>query len=1558
MQSTQNQPPSHAQQHQGQLADYDNMLSRLKNTEISPFYIVQSYATPMPHSPMAQDHDVAQLALQELLGDEDYQALCRQLKTTFPGELTVTMKEGRGVYETAILDGTETITLSLADKPEWRDLTARIDKATQKLAGQIRSDRLFSLPRMATYYGLTPWNPENAAEHQSAIHTLEEKRASHLLGLENGINVDGLTGKLNHQQITDVIKQFLPADKTSALDYLASFLSPTPTTLQLRTTPATYLEQLLNCDKAQELGNRLLKVLDWYGSQPNEDTSPNIRTKLLIKAICLETEKSSNENPDSIAGYQWQRSSNWGKSYQTLWNEFETHLLESKHASSVNEAILLARLLQPSLPTDFQVRDIPPDLPYRSSIVWVNFVTGVNLVKAIEPAALSRMTFQQLVNLPIQLTEGATTEQLNQIGLARLLPTLDWAATLGVIAQKHREEYTQDDIDRALSALDKHTNDLNQAISRLDEEPPERLSIAKTTMEKLFGKGAFISDGRKLARKAVSEPINFRTPPRLNEYDFYSFLDVLASGKFDDQKKWLITEGDGTTIGARWIRINEHQTIKPEGVALRKLDSRGFMLPFTKLPDVKALFDKDFKRYLELIRPAYQTLIRSQFAGLPFTDRKALEHGALKIYTLRKETQYEEAQNETAEMILPLRARKGFIVQAAYNDKTSYYEFFPQAGVTRCLVDFDPQLIGGDRKLEKWKFSKNAAVNVTVIRHKTLPLDWEAHSNGSAPKPEATCQAIIEQLGDTFEAPTHAPGNDSVPQTLTSARSLEISRFIATNLLFVDETALRAASYGQTEFEREEARWENSLNIAKMFVPFWSSIEDLASGERNRLAQGVFGIFADLLSFALPAGKFAAGSVKVISTAGKLGIRATLPSFASLTKKLLISTLQTLNPIDGIPSLLRGLATGAFKLGKFSIFKLKGLAGRTGSYDFVQGMSQVTDPGSWKPLAASDQLGSVKGIEDVPVRNTGSTNKPAYHLIDPISTKPYGPRLAATDEFSIGRSRYESAGKADDNLLFEIPENARVREVIEVDGSTTVFIDNVSYQLDNASLRRVDTLDANTKLELKACRPRRGLKDQVHCHSYVTKGARNTPPIGSIDETKGYALWFGDKIYTPSPAKPGQKPRLALNGSVYEGLGETLQRYKGDLKNILKTPHIVSRESVAATMEFQKGIYGRIKVAGAAEEIDDARQVGAIIVDSMDGAKTHIFTQLNANDFYFTEIAKGADIRELLTLKKASQADLAEGTLGGELIVVFSGSLTANIMARIHGIPSVQRAVKAMEDIAVPIGGHAKPADTLKWLKVDTSPGEAVMFDHRTRMIVSQKPDGANTWSRVLDASEDIQQKTAEVFNDLFKKPKVEVPGTPQAGRYAFNIETRMQELQKLVRKGGGRMSSPRNIAYAEVHTTAGQREIYVSVSGAQNDTGSLPLFANAESAGSVKVADTTYFNIDEGNRTPPTSLKQTPEGKLLAVPHTVENPRWYSADLTKRPTSLDTESKLIDVIRQKYTDLEGIKSVNIATTLPPCDSCSVVMKQFGYDGASDALNVVWGDRARAPKRKLDASSS
>ncbi len=1508
-------------QYLAQLDEYDALLSSLRNAKTASTPLSGVFLSPKPHSSLAQEHEIAQTHLKQLLDHPDYLALLRtKTGNNVTPLLTVTLDQGQIQFEAA--DANKLIVLlPVTDQRSLENIVATIKECLANIGGQLRSDRLLRLPQILWFYGLQPIKPQTGATLDTLIKELDEMRACFSLGLDSTMNMGDFIEESGRKSILEALSFILADNETSVIESLGKEVLLNIPTDHLRATPATFLDRMLNGNNAQWLAQKLLEQLQWYGAQPHEEVDSGIKKRLLLTAIRCWYSLTDDKPDNTIIRFRLEQPSNWGKSYRTLRSEFETYLIDSGNVSTANEAILLARLLQPQLPAEFQVRGIPEDLPYRSSIVWVNFVHGVNLANAIDRSLISRMTFQQIVDFPIKKSAGASPELLDLIVLTRIHPSLDWASTNGFLNQQSKNAYTDEMVLLATDALITQTNLLNESITCLAAEPPNRLTIAKNKLTKIFGSGTFNADQTKLVEEANEyrvNPIRHGGPIQRTQINAYTFVDVYASGKIYNEEKWFFT--DGVTVSDKWISVNEQKIVSSNAFRPEHKNKS------IKLPDVKNLFKASFNLHLFLQRIAYQNLILSQLATLPWTDRLALEYGEIRILTLRKGTG-RAAGIETPVMTLPLRSRKGFVLAVKHEGKQSYYELLPSAGIIRLLPDFSESLIGGVLTEGFWG-------NARVIYRDpiSVPFDWDAHTDGSQPKNNQNCMAIIDQIGETFTAQTIDESYTSSPCTLKSQRLKKLTHYISHNLFFVDEEHYRSAAYNETKYDKEQKIRDNILNITKMIVPFWGSIEDLASGDAKKIKDGFLGIFIDIASFLFPIGKFASGSMRLVSISGKLGVRATLPSFMTLTKKLFISTLNNLNPIDGIPTLLGALGAGVSRLGKFGLFKLKGLAGRTGQYDFVQGLPQATDPGRWKPLAAGDQLGSVNGIEDIVLRRTNTGSIPSYHPVDPHSGKPYGPRLSEdAGGVSLGRSELLPTREIDNQIVFDIPENAQVTRIQEPNGRTSLVIDGVQYRLDRGSLKRVDTLDASQSLYIQPCRIRRN-GNQVCLNSYVSGTAQPTPAPKSNDPEEYYCPWFGDRIYKPAPATGARKePILALDGQLYTGTGDTLSLSLRKRTEFGLPKKRTPKARVDATIEFKKGMYGRITVKGADEGVDDIRQVGTLIIESKtDQTKEYLFTQLNVNDYYFAEIAKGTSLKGTHRLQLVTQSlKNTHPALFKDLSTVFEGSLYANNMAAFYGIERIEKATHTMNTIAVSIGGLSRPADNMTTIKVATTPGEAVMFDRETRMIVCKYPETTKVWTRTNDAPPELRQRTAEIFNQLFNRPppKLKTDSIVQ-------ISSNMTELQKIVRKNKP-MNNPRNIAYAEVTHPDKTIEVFVSVSGGGGDTRFLPIFRkNNTFVKEVTIDKTTYINIDHNGQFVRESLSNA-NGQFQAIPR-------ISMEFPPRPTSLDSESKLIRTIREKYPNDASRSPVTIATTMAPCESCSVVMQQFAHTGGPDALKVVW----------------
>ncbi|MDR9862841.1 deaminase domain-containing protein [Pseudomonas baetica] len=1318
--------------------------------------------------------------------------------------------------------------------------------------------------------------------------------------LVRNLTVDDLKRKRIHWQIIETVRTFL-AGKPSLIGHLGASVLASASADELRATPSVFLQKVLSAASTEDLTERLLKTLKWYGARVGEKAPASVRHQLACKAICLYLHAPSADEPQEVAGFRWDDPAHWGKSYQTLRADFEQHLLDTQRVANRKEAILLARVYETRLSKDFAVRDIPAELPYKSSLVWVNFMHGVLLADEPDEDRSQPLSFQQLVDLPLKRSTDASPEQLQDIARLRLIPALEWAICKGIVQSRPTFDYDQNDMQVAITALDSHNERLTQAVLALTLPCPDRMNMAKEAKDRLFGAAAFESDGRKLladehdSNRFMDSP-SFKVPG-------HAFLDVYADGQFDSGKKWFVTAADGKTRTDHWISVDHQRGVQSQRKDLSGVYRQQFFYGRQNtLPEINNQFESDFKKHLSSIRNAYKTLISSLLNSLPLADRQALEQGKVRVLSLLSKKSKDKEQ---------VRARKGFVLQVIQGEKITYYELIPSAGFIRCRptlrVTHTSDGVVEDIAFHTPVPGQSTALDLSM----SLRLDWSAHLDGKPPVEGAYCVAILSSVG---EVPDAAPAKPEITPPLP--RLDTVADCIASNFLYVDEKALNARARGITTFDTLRDRPESivllkelAMERVKQTVPFWSNIEDIASGDTFRIIRGSIGLGLEVVGFVLPIGKFLSGCVRLIRVAtgaSHLALKASLPAFSKLASNLLISSLKNLNPLGGVRPLLKMLGNGAWKglkiTSQLGIRPFRKLA-HTDSYRLNHNLPQAVDPGRWRPLTPGDQLATINGIDDVLVRNTSTVDLQRFHLVDPVTSLPYGPRLSRHGKnFVQGRSTFKTQPLDQSRVVTEVPEHARIHELLEVDGSTTMLIDGTPYRLDGNQLRRADMINDQARFKALPCRVRRA-PDAVCKTVYVTRDPAPLPE-NPIDETKGWAPWFGDIIYSPAIRK---QPLWT----------SAIKRYK----------------SLDASLQLQQGIFARIKVNLPYEQGGkfDTLEVGAILVTAKDNSKHYVFTRLSDGDFYINERPAVA-IPDSFTLNRAVSSDLVE-----ELKTVYTGSLNANNIARIHGVEQIEHALKTMDEIAIPIGGHITPPDTLKLLKVDTTPAEAVMFDHSTRMIVSKLETGAASWSRSKDAPEALRKKTAEIFDTLFTEKVVNVTANSD-----LKINQSMLKLQRLLPRKF-QTENPRNIAYADIVTSTGKREVYVSVSGGQGLTGKLPLFEQLGRSDSINVNDITYFNVDAGQTFARTSLNVSPDGKLLAIPHTIKDVNAYTAKLTSRPTSLDSEAKLISVLRQKYPDNKMIKSIDVATTLSPCNSCAVVLKEFAYDGAVDGLKVLWG---------------
>ncbi len=225
----------------------------------------------------------------------------------------------------------------------------------------------------------------------------------------------------------------------------------------------------------------------------------------------------------------------------------------------------------------------------------------------------------------------------------------------------------------------------------------------------------------------------------------------------------------------------------------------------------------------------------------------------MRIHSLRDQTRHIEAHLETAENILPRRARMGFVLQVTYQGPSRFYECLPRAGIIRHRADLDGTHIGGLLMPPLApKRGRTKAQRITRLIARRLPFDRQAHWNGSS-RPRRQVHRHPRTTGQA------APGFDDPggPSRQFAEPELYFATHCANRFIHRDAAVLcrRAGAaqrrLGKTRFEQDTSKthWIHAL---KGFIPFWGSLEDLQSDSPEKRALGVLGLFLDIVSFAIP----------------------------------------------------------------------------------------------------------------------------------------------------------------------------------------------------------------------------------------------------------------------------------------------------------------------------------------------------------------------------------------------------------------------------------------------------------------------------------------------------------------------------------------------------------------------------------------------------------------------------------------------------------------------------------------------------------------------------------
>jgi hypothetical protein len=652
---------------------------------------------------------LGQRGLRTLDAHPDFKALLQKRNLSVDSPLLLTES---GHVGTSSEQGWITLTSEVEKHIDLRVYRDRLKAKARKAGGAFRSNGQVTLGQMLRFYELPlPRSVEHCRALAQWIKSNSHLRPSlmdhwYLIG-QPDVPAEGLPDQ-QRRSIIETTRAFLGEDTTPLIDYLSEGVDTDLPLATLKAKADYLIGRILITDRAQTLGNQLLKKLV-PAEQPKELLGTN-RDRLLLAALILNLEPSAGEDLNRIMGQRLEDSFFWGESYVEV-----RRFIDRQHdLALIKNKTLAAHLLLSGIAPEFLTRDIPSSLSYMSCQRWVRFKQVVLYIEKRLPGAARLMSFEQLSGLTKGPAPAAFVKFLREDACAAVV--VDWAIARGVI---------QRDAECPVTVYDAAT--LKQA---------DVLFRNHNLLIKGFYRQAFL--------------MAFATPATVAQTDLRK---VFADNPHLQEQAWFVSASSDDATAPRYRLAELHLAAKLSG-DMQGWQSSSEQLPlasmrtsFARLGNVAKLFRAALGARLKRMRDAHIALIKEAFCRLPLAQRLDIEDYRLELLALRP-------TSTTANKSISDAAAPFGILALLHGEPNRVFEIFTCRNEVVLRRDIDITLLTPS-------VAKEAA--------KSLPLDAEAYRHGSLPRSNASCKAFISRL-DIEGAPLEKQTRPAVPDTFASRK--------------------------------------------------------------------------------------------------------------------------------------------------------------------------------------------------------------------------------------------------------------------------------------------------------------------------------------------------------------------------------------------------------------------------------------------------------------------------------------------------------------------------------------------------------------------------------------------------------------------------------------------------------------------------------------------------------------------------------------------------------------------------------------------------------------------
>jgi hypothetical protein len=740
-----------------------------------------------------------------------------------------------------------------------------------------------------------------------------------------------------------------------------------------------------------ELASAYLDKLQWFGSQPGETPSKEDLASLLVTAVLLDIHPSigATRSRKAIGAMELYAPGRVNRHPSVLCKELELFLTTERSVTPAM-APVAAHLLLAGIAPELQVKGMPSSL-MMGSVEWMSFCCAVKLVDSVRQGASRVLNHAQIIAYAELEPLSEAHTQMRQ--LAMIDPMVDWALINGVVTSVELASNEKATTERAMSTFQMFADNF---VSRTGTLPSRRL-IAKNVLEDAAPLCDFLED-----KVLYQRPGLFASPTATSMVDLHMSGD-LVGGDWDRREVFPdVVYSQNPTLHAG---VTQYKPTKYHDPSVKSIYDEFPRL--RRLRSVNEELHRQVRTYEEKLNRSLNATVKYAISNMPVEDLQAFLSGNVTFFTFRDDASYLHTQSfsaqfipgyklektvETREVRDAVTGRFGLLMCVNNGDELIAYELFTLRGELKKNIWLGKYLArsGFFQTPARLDFSGDPAALESPVIKEHLRIDLHKYLHGDSSKTKGDGRAIPEKLGELVAAPNPVRVEKSPFKNFSNPQLSRLAEFIVTHHPIVKFSELLAVVSEQTALEKEREKGDKiATYIVDLVVPFKKCIEDITSGEQNRVVDGIYGCMMDAVSLG---GAFYGAGAKALSISAK-SISAANKA-ARVAKLVVTSSVSLLNPVDGVPTALYGV--GKFVHGgllRFSRSTLELLGLARVQLDTLHGVSKganlirtseplLTGHGTWYPKGSGGRSSVVFAMR----------RHSQWYALDRVG-RPWGPKL-------------------------------------------------------------------------------------------------------------------------------------------------------------------------------------------------------------------------------------------------------------------------------------------------------------------------------------------------------------------------------------------------------------------------------------------------------------------------------------------------------------------------------------------------------------------------------------